>query len=362
MNGGIELAGSIRRALVLALAAALALGAGCNKPRQVGPVSGGQAESPGTAAAGAGTAATVPTTAPAPAGAGATTAAPADVVLEEAYGEDLAFDWSEGVGQPAAEPEVKSESELLEERLRKLKFKARRDVVWLRDTIANIPSYERALKKYAQEFEQWGMYRRIPTTPDVEGLKKQVAAAVAAGGGEVLYLETQDMPIPARELPPTITGDRPFDFEDNDLRGIVQVILTIKKLDVAPRRKLLDGLKQTERLLMLRKVTGRLDNTLINLEAYYFKEISFPVHVIEPKDLETEMRQSGIELALAEVVKRDSIGHAQNAALSYKEFNASLAQVNAAMKLLSESKFKAARSEFFRRRSEEAARADPLPK
>ena len=247
------------------------------------------------------------------------------------------------------------------DKLKKLKFKARRDVMWARTTVANIPSYQRALEKYDAEFERWGMYQKVPTAPKLEELRKEVEELAERLGLTVTVLKVKDYPITPRDLPELIRGERAFDFEDNDLRGVVHVTMLFDKVEAELLRSLVAGLKAASRLTRVRRLSPKEGGFLLNADCYYFIDTSFPIHIIEEKDLEKEMGQSGIEMDIEEVVRLDPIGSLQSAALSYKEFNLSLPELNEAMKLLSESRFKSARSEFFRSATARAMEASPLP-
>jgi len=260
---------------------------------------------------------------------------------------------------PRKKPKKKKLSPLME-KLKKLKFKARREVVWARTTVSNIPSYQRSLEKFEHEFEQWKMYERIPLAPEEDKLKKEFMELAKKHEMEITYFKLKEFPVKSREIPEIVHGDRAFDFKDSDLRGIIQITTRIKKKDPANIKKMFEETREMSRLVHMRRLGPAGREYLINGEAYYFKKEKYPVHVIEERILQTEMKQAGIEQSVEEVVKLDTIGYLQNTAMSYKEYNSSLPKLNEAMKLLSESKFKAARSEFFRRKTEEAMTASPI--
>lgn len=290
----------------------------------------------------------------------------------------VADDTEEDEAQPLAEPQAdvtdreppaseddekgreKEEVDQLKERLKKLKFRARRDVVWCRTTIANIPSYARALEKFEAEFAQWQMYRKVPMEPEFEAFEKELKEVLVNQGLEVLFLNVGPQKVSTREIPGIIHGDRAWSFEDNDIRGISAVTLKIARVDDPAVQRFKAALKEMDRLVLVRRVKPtQKDGLLFNLEIYHFLDIEYPIHVIEQKDLQREMHQSGIEVSIEEALQKDSIGYLQNASLSYKEFNSSQEKLNEAMQLLSRSKFLEARSTFFRGKMEEAGIAPP---
>lgn len=245
--------------------------------------------------------------------------------------------------------------------LKRLKFKARREVIAARTTIENIPSYRRSLEKFEREFEQWGMYTEVPREPGYDELKSAIAGVVGGLGLELLYYKVKESSVEPRALPEVIHGNKSFTFEDNDVRSAFQVSIRIPQLPRESQTKLLAELKALDRLLLIRRVKDQSESLLINMEGYWFPEERYPLHQVLPRDLKTEMQQLGITSTIEKVLRQDSVGYLQNAALSYKELNASLPKVNEAMGLLSRSKFLEARSAFFRKAVEAAAAATPLP-
>ncbi len=333
---------------------------GCNKPRT------GQEEAPG-AESGKGVAQAGGPAGALPEGAekGAPTAAKAQVDAARAAAdaaprpESDAAD-EEWIASPDAGPGPVPPDEFLE-KLKKMKFALRRDVVWVRSAVANIPSYEQALARFDREFEEWNMYGRVPKSPDVEPLRKELEAIAAQAGGAYSYLDIREEALSSREIPSVIHGDRAFEFEENDIRGILLVTMNLAPADETLLKAMLAGLKSSKRLLHVLKARLGADGATINARAYYFRDEKFPIHVIEPKSLEAEMRAYGVGDSVEEAVKSDPIGYLQNAGMSVREFNASLPDVNRAMRLLSESKFKEARSAFFRKAVEDADKALSAP-
>jgi len=349
--------------LALSLATVLALGTSCNKPRPEAPKGEPGAAAGGTApgqpaakegATGAGTAAEK---------GGGAAGEPAgdpghDVRSSENAGPDAEDEeWVE-TPDAAAKPGA---SEEIQEKLKKMKFALRRDVVWVRSAVANIPSYEQALARFDREFEEWNMYARVPKSPDVESLRKELEALARKAGGAVSYLDIREETLSTREIPEQIRGDRAFEFEENDIRGILLVTVRLAPADEALLKALVAGLEASNRLLEVLKARVDPEGAVISARAYYFREERYPIHVIEPKNLEVEMRRYGIGDSVEEVVKQDPIGYLQNSGMSVREFNASLPDVNRAMRLLSESKFKEARSAFFRGAVEAVHKEMPAP-
>jgi hypothetical protein len=343
---------------LLCVVAAFFLLSSCNKPRKVEIGSVAPAETP----------AEIP--AETPAGANATVKASRKPL---AGGQELAEKLPEpqrqGVSTPLPDEALLKESlrqdkkkavVSLPERLKKIKFKARREVVWARTTIENTSSYQRALEKFDREFEQWRMYDRIPLEPRKEALQEELDRVVRSHGLEFKYYQAREEPAPVRELPEVIYGNRSFTFEDSDIRMIFQVTIKVDRVPDEKLQALVADIKKMERLVLIRRVQPKHKEVVINLEAYYFRDIKYPVHKIEPLSLDEEMRLAGISADIEDVVKQDSVGYLQNAAMSLKEFNNSLERLNEAMLLLSESKFKEARSTVFRALSENAQRANPL--
>jgi len=243
--------------------------------------------------------------------------------------------------------------------LKKLKFKARREVVWVRGAISNIPEYRQSVARLDREAEEWKMLERIPEEPAREALQEELDRLAQLSGLTLEYREFKDAQFKRRKLPETIHGQKPFDFEDNDIRDIVQVVLRTGPAEPAALQEFLGAVVRADRLMVVRKVKPRVQERgyIVNLEAFWFPTTAYPIHVVEPRVLEEEMKRVGIGLSVDEAVKLDSVGYLQHASMSYREFNASLEELNGAMKLLSESKYKSARSEFFRRKSEEALRS-----
>jgi hypothetical protein len=320
--------------LLLALAAA-----GCNKPRKVEHGSEPAPKAP---------------KATAPDGAAAGTDAEPAEAPDVTTGEvrpDLVAKAPEAPPEPAEKP--------LKEKLKELKFKARREVVWARTTIDNIPSYERALEKYQREFDQWRMYERVPLEPKKAELKAALTELFDRLGLPILYYAEADSTVPPRKLPEVIHGDKAFEFEDNDVREIFHVTIRTGAATPETVASLVTELKALDRLLYVRRVKVGKEELLVNLDTYFFRAERYPVHQVLERKLEERMRQMGIARSVDEVVNDDPLGHLQNAALSYREFNANLEALNEAMALLSRSKFLEARSSFFRRAVEEARQADP---
>ncbi len=252
-----------------------------------------------------------------------------------------------------------AEGEAVTGLLKKLKFKARREVVWSRGAIANIPEYEQSLARLDREAKEWGMFEKIPEEPAQEALQEEIDRLGQLSGVVVEFREFQAAKFKRRKLPETIHGQKPFDFEDNDIRNVILVVVRTGPADDANLDKFLGALVKASRLMVVKKVKPRPQQTgfVINLEAYWFPKTGYPTHVVEAMVLEDEMKRVGIELSVDEAVKLDSVGYLQHASMSYREFNGSMEELNAAMKLLSESKYKSARAEFFRRKSEEALRS-----
>lgn len=311
-----------------------------------------------------GPASATPTKASEAMAAAAESAADPDVVdLTEspapAAAEDAGEEWESDVAELPPEVEPTTAGAVALEQLKKLKFKARREVVWARGAIANIPGYEKSLERLKREVKEWGMYERIPEEPLREALQEELDRQGQLNGVTVEYREFQDAKIKRRKLPETIHGQKPFDFEDNDIRNVILVVIRTGLADEAALEKFLSALVRDERLVVVKKVKPRPQQKgwVINLEAYWFPKTSYPLHIVESKVLEDEMKRVGLKLSVDEVVKLDSVGYLQHASMSYREFNASLEELNGAMKLLSESKYMSARAEFFRRKSEDALRS-----
>jgi hypothetical protein len=340
---------SLLHRAALASALALMLGASCSKPRKVeiGP----KKQSEKAAAESTTHKATPPAEVPRP--------------TADAKGTDGARPSSEPLGADAVtetsvaqSPDVSrktKEADQFSERLKKLKFKARRDVVWCRTTVSNIPSYARALEKFEAEFAQWQMYRKMPVEPGLEAFEKELREMLGHQNLQVNLLNIEPVKVNTRELPGIIHGDRAWSFGDNDIRGISAVTLKVAGGDEAAMQRLRAIFREMDRLVLVRRAKPtQTAEWLFNLEIYHFLDIEYPIHVIEEKDLEKEMRQSGINVSVEEALRRDTIGYLQNASLSYKEFNSSQEKLNEAMQLLSRSKFLEARSTFFRKKMEEA--------
>jgi hypothetical protein len=262
---------------------------------------------------------------------------------------------------PDAAPAPDPDGELLQ-KLSDFKFKARREVVWARSTIANIPSYEDALRRYDREAQEWQMAALIPDAPDADAARKEIEALCASLGISILSLTFKEEPLERRPLPETIHGDKPFAFEDNDIRGMLQVVLVTGPLPEGTAAKFAAGANEMQRLVRVLRIRSEKERGLINLQIYYFLSITVPRHIVVEKDLNQELARMGITQPLEEVVRKDVVGHLQNAAMSYKEYNQSLPELNRAMELLSQTRYKGARSEFFRRTFEQARKAplDPM--
>lgn len=255
-------------------------------------------------------------------------------------------------------PAIEEEPEqTLRDKLKNLKFKARRDVMWARAAIANSDSYRRSLEKFDRNAEEWELYSRVPREPELDLFEAQLKEMAGNIGVTMEFLQIEQHKVEARNIPEIIHGEKSFEFEDSDLRGMAQVVMRLNLEAGGKLVPFIQGLKRQERLFILRRVMRSPDGIVINGEVYYLLQERFPLHVVEPKDLEQAMKNFGIEISAREAVKLDPVGHLQNAALSYKEFNRSLPALNESMKLLSESSFKSARSEFFRRTSELADRS-----
>jgi len=350
------------RLLLVAASLSLALPLGCNKPRppasEPGAGEGANAVAQPGAPSGGSASGKANSAAAAPAGKPGTDvprAAVQDSGAGQADGSDVREEWIEAP-DAAGGPAPADESQ---EKLKKMKFTLRRDVVWARSAVANIPSYEQALARFDREFEEWNMYGRVPKSPDVELLRQELEAIVARAGGAFSYLDIREETLSTREIPATIRGDRAFDFEENDIRGILLVTMSLAPADQTLLKAMLAGLKGSRRLLHVLKARLTSEGATLSARAYYFREERFPVHIIEPKNLEEEMRRYGAGDSIEEAVRNDPIGYLQNSGMSVREFNASLPDVNRAMRLLSESKFKEARSAFFRKAVEEADKAVP---
>ncbi len=339
----------------LCLMALFVVATGCNRPRKVETEAAKQQ----------------PQTAPGTATAKATAAAVADVavkrdvkvmeketppqleIVEETV-EEAAKDVTSVTSKAAAQAE-------LSRQLKRLKFKARREIVAARTTIENIPSYSRSLEKFEREFEQWGMFTRIPKEPKFEELKGEVTDVVEKLQLELLHYNILESKEEKRKLPEVIHGNKSFTFEDNDVREAFQVTVRIARVPRDKQMELLGKLKGLERMLLVRRFKLLPDSILINMDAYWFDEERYPLHRVLPRDLQDEMQKLGITGTMEDILQQDTVGYLQNAALSYKELNASLPKINEAMGLLSRSKFLQARSAFFRKASETAAAATPVP-
>jgi hypothetical protein len=264
----------------------------------------------------------------------------------------------EDAAPAAREAAVQAE---LASQLKRLKFKARREIVAARTTIENIPSYTRSLEKFEREFEGWGMYVKVPLEPKFDELKGEITKVVEKLGLELLYYNILESKEEKRTLPEVIHGNKSFAFEENDVREAFQVTIRIARVPREMQAKLLAELKGLERLLMVRRFKVLPDSILINMEGYWFGEARYPLHQVLARDLQGEMQQLGITGSMEDILRQDTVGYLQNAALSYKELNASLPKINEAMGLLSKSKFLEARSAFFRKTVAAAAAASPLP-
>jgi hypothetical protein len=333
--------------------ALLVVAMGCNSPRKVETAAEEQTKSaratPGVAPLGV---ATVDATGK-PDEKSEATASPSIEVVEETSSKPL-----QDVAPVAPEAAVQTE---LPSHLKRLKFKARREVVAARTTIENIPSYSRSLEKFEREFEEWGMYISVPREPQFDKLQRDITGVVKKLGLELLYFNILESTDEKRKLPELIHGNKSFTFEDDDVREAFQVTIRITRVPREKQAKLLAALKRMERLLLVRRFKLQPDSILINMEAYWFGEEKYPLHQVLARDLQTEMQRLGITGSMEEVLQQDSVGYLQNAALSYRELNASLPKINEAMGLLSRSKFLEARSSFFRKIVEAAAAASPLP-
>ncbi len=337
------------------LAGCLIVVGGCNRPRKVDTAARDKAQEPapahpGTDVDGPGTA--VEDTVATPPEVSEKVASEADQIGGTALIPDAGAT-VEGPGTMVPDD--------LTERLKRLKFQARREVMAARTTIENIPSYARSLEKFEREFEQWGMYAEVPVEPRHDELKSAIAEVVAKLDLELLYYNIVEPEAKPRRLPDVIHGDKSFDFEDDDIRHAFQVTIRVNKAEREQLVKLIAGLKDLERMLLIRRVKALPDGNLVNMEAYWFGEERYPLHQVVPRNLKTEMEQLGVTGSMEEVLRQDSVGYLQNAALSYRELNSSLAKVNEAMGLLSRSKFLEARSSFYRRAAEAAAGTPPIP-
>jgi len=355
-----------RRSLVATvLSLALASGQGCNKPRppqsapgpleaeqqatKAGGVAAGTEAEKGTGAAGAQAGDN-----DGRASAGATVDVRGAAPSASDTGDEEWVESSDSRSEPVPPDEF-------QDNLKKMKFALRREVVWARSAVANIPSYEDALARFDREFEEWNMYARVPKSPDAEPLRQELQTIVKQAGGAVSFLDIREEALSQREIPEQIRGDRAFEFEENDIRGILLATMSCSPADATLLKATVDGLKASGRLLHVLKATLQPEGATISVRAYFFREERYPIHIIEPKNLEAEMRSYRVGDSVEEAVKKDPIGYLQNAGMSVREFNASLPDVNRAMRLLSESKFKEARSAFFRRASEAAQQASPIP-
>lgn len=265
--------------------------------------------------------------------------------------EDLPFDAVETAANLPSGPNPQS----VEEKLKKLKLKAQQELLWARDLISNIPSYKTRLERFETQFDEWGMYRKVPLVPDESGLRAAIQKAAAGSGVVITFLEIREADTPAEPIPPTIHGDRSFNFHVNQIRGVLIVTVKVEIHTMGETERFVEALKQAERLIAIRKVDLLGNAAVVHAEAYWFKEERYPIHIIEEKDLEREMHNSGLDLSVEEAVKLDPIGHLHSAALSYREYNASLEKINEGMRLLSRIRFLSARSSFFRKKAEEAA-------
>lgn len=276
------------------------------------------------------------------------------ILLDEEVVEDPYEDEPE-VPLPTVVPENREKS--LRDKLKKLKFKARRDLLWARAAISNRQSYERSLDKFDRNAEEWDMYQRVPLAPKLEEAEANLRELATRVGVEIAFFQMELQTGEQRQLPMVIHGEKSFEFRDSDLRGMAQIVLRLSLAGAGNLLEFIRGTKELPRLFTIRRVIRTPQGIVINGDVCYFREEKFPLHVVKERSLEQSMKNFGIEVSAREAVRQDPVGHLQNASLSYKEFNASLPLLNEAMALLSESKFKSARSEFFRRASQGAARS-----
>lgn len=251
--------------------------------------------------------------------------------------------------QPVPAPQLPD----LQQQLRQLKAKARREVVEQRRLIARIEPFKTELASLAQQGEQSRLQKLIPIGPQVDELSAALRKLAAQQGLEVALLELREEELRRRELPGRIPGDKPFQFEDNDIRGVIAGALVVRTIDREAVGRLLAELSRIDRLLLMRQVRVEQEQTLLAFEAWYFIEQNWPQPVAVARSLENEMQLAGIDATVEEVVAVDRTGHLQAAALSHKEYNESLKQYEEALRLQMEVRLKAAQADFFRRKNEQ---------
>jgi len=260
------------------------------------------------------------------------------------------------VSSPPVRQAKEAPADPLDEKLKKLKFKARREVMWARAAMSNIESYRADLKKFERDFAEWELPVFVPDEPKLDEVKKLLYDLAGARSIVIEYYEAKPDTMPRKPLPKQIRGDRDFSYEEEDIRDLHQVVMRVVPPDADSMRGFLKDAAAAKRLVHVRKVSLSEQRLVVNLTVYSFRKLVLPVHVAEERSIERELKSFGIEKSMEELQAVDSVGHLQNATLSYAEFNASIPKVNEALGLLGQGQYLAARSEFFRRTFEAAQR------
>jgi hypothetical protein len=290
-----------------------------------------------------------PGPAPSPAAAQPAEEPAVDVGVQDVY------DASEDVGQV---PEEQAPADPLAEKLKRLKFKARRDAAWARAAVANIESYRADLKKFERDAAQWEVDRHIPSSPQLDTFKSTVYDLAGKNAIVIEYYEEQPDAAPRRVLPETLQGNREFEYEDLDVRDAHQVVLRVVPPDAASMRTWLGKVVETQRLVKIRNVGVGLGSLIVNFEVYSWRNVRPPLHKTDERTLEVELKQIGVEGSLEQLLEQDRVGQIQHAAMSYKEFNDAIPKLDEALALLDQGKLVAARLSYFRRTYEDAQRTN----
>ncbi|MBI3071980.1 MAG: hypothetical protein HYY84_07625 [Deltaproteobacteria bacterium] len=183
------------------------------------------------------------------------------------------------------------------ERLRAFRSRVQLERSAYEATSQNRGSYESAIRKIRNQFEWTGTMVRIPGIPMTTELARDLKTALTELGVVEVDVVATERQIQRPAIPETVPEGEPWRFEDDDVRGVVDVRVTGKGVLGELSRKVLDLFHRFTRLLAVVSYSdagGRLEATLT---AFYFRPVRAPTMVPRERDADKDLHAAGIDVA-----------------------------------------------------------------
>ena len=163
-------------------------------------------------------------------------------------------------------------------------------------TALNLGSAQDALARLRRNFDALRVRARIPDEPQIETLHAQIVAHASRVGLTASDVTIEARAASPRPVPDTISGPTRYHYTADQIRGVLDVHLTLAPIDLDRLERWLRTLPSgMDRMLRVRRIVPHRQGFTVQAEAYWWRDPGFPRHEATHRTLQDYLAAAGVD-------------------------------------------------------------------